>query len=150
LYKGNEDMGITSGGGGVSQYFDVKGRGKKPYKITINYDTGHFCTCPGMISMKSKWGLTAGKTKGTSCKHVKQVIATKFDDDWGVSNGMGKPRTRKNSSLSTPSEPMGRRAAIMAQRAARAEQELAAKSMSEKSPLMDRIAALKAAKEAVG
>ena len=58
-----------------SQYFDAQGSGSKVYTVTINYDKGHWCTCRGMISLKSSWQEDAGKTKGTSCKHIKQIIS---------------------------------------------------------------------------
>ena len=138
-----------AGRSGKSEYFEVKGSGKKPYTVTINYDTGHFCTCRGMISKKSMYGEDAGRTQGTCCKHVKDTINTKFDGDWGVSGGKGKPRTRTNpvaSAPTTPTEPSGRRAAIMAQRAKR-KQETQATSPSSDLSLLDRIAALAEARE---
>ena len=102
-------------GSGNSDHFEVKGSGKKPYTVTINYDTGHWCTCRGMISKKGTWGEGAGKTKGTSCKHVGIIINSKFDGDWGESGGVGKPRIPKTkpvaSTPTTPAQPTGRRAA---------------------------------------
>lgn len=156
-----------AGRSGNSQYFEVKGSGKKPYTVTINYDTGHFCTCRGMISKKGTYGEDAGRTQGTSCKHIKDTINTKFDGDWGVSGGKGKPRTRTKPAASTPpttpAQPTGRRAAIMAQRAKRekettgrraahaaqqkAKADAGASTVRSDIPLLDRIAALEAARE---
>jgi hypothetical protein len=142
---------------GNSLYFQVKGSGKKPYTITINYDTGHWCTCRGMISKKGTYGEDAGRTQGTSCKHVKDIIRDKFGDDWGVSGGIGQPRTPRTvfnpavagaSPSSTPSEPTGRRAAILAQRARAAERERV-ESPSVTLPLRERIASLREARGSV-
>jgi len=99
-----------------------------------------------MLSKKSTWGEGAGRTHGTSCKHVKDIIKTRFDDDWGVSGGQGKPRTRKTKVTPTSPEPSGRRAAILAQRAKRKERDVQEKP-NITLPLMDRIAALAASKE---
>lgn len=143
-----------------SNHFEVKGSGKKPYTVTINYDTGHWCTCRGMISKKKTYGDDTGRTKGTSCRHVNIIIESKFDGDWGVSGGKGKPRTRTKpvaSTPTTPAQPTGRRAAIMAQRAKREKENTgrrAAHAAQKKAsgtnsslPLLDRIAALEAARE---
>lgn len=135
-----------SGRNGNSEYFDVAGSGSRSYKVTINYDTGHFCTCRGMLSKKSTFGEDAGRTQGTSCKHVKDTIKTRFDDDWGVSGGKGKPRSRKTKVTPTSPEPSGRRAAILAQRAKRKERDVQEKPNTT-LPIMDRIAALAAARE---
>ena len=132
-----------------SNYFDVKGRGKKPYTVTINYDTGHWCTCRGMISKKKTYGDDSGRTQGTCCKHIKTIINTEFDGDWGVSGGKGKPRTRTKTVVSTPTmpaQPTGRRAAILAQRAKR-EKEHRVTSSTAGLSLIDRIAALESARE---
>ena len=74
---------------GNSQYFDVQGSGTKVYKVTINYQKGHWCECRGMISMKQSWQEDAGKTQGTSCKHVKEIIREEFENDWGTKNSDG-------------------------------------------------------------
>ncbi len=148
-----------------SEYFEVKGSGKKPYTVTINYDTGHFCTCRGMISMKKTYQDDAGRTHGTSCKHVKDTIKNKFNNDWGVKvrGGGGRRNPVASAPVSTPTTPIdfarptGRRAAIMAQRAKREKANTgrraahaAQKKASGTSPnlsLLDRIAALEAARE---
>lgn len=132
---------------GNSEYFDVAGSGSRSYTVTVNYDTGHFCTCRGMISKKATYREDAGRTQGTSCKHVKDIIKTKFDDDWGVSGGRGNPRVRRNNTKGTPtsSEPSGRRAAILAQRAKHKERDMQEKPNTN-LPLMDRIAALAASR----
>jgi hypothetical protein len=114
-----------------------------------------------MLSKKTVWGEGSGRTKGTSCKHVEIIINTEFGGDWGESGGLGKPRTRIQpvaSTPTTPAQPTGRRAAIMAQRAKREEERFgrraahkaqkAAKVDSGLS-LLDRIDALAAAREGV-
>ncbi len=149
-----------AGSASNSDHFEVKGSGKKPYTVTINYDTGHWCTCRGMISKKKTWGDDTGRTKGTSCKHVGIIINSKFDGDWGESGGRGKPRkpTKKSvaSTPTTPAQPTGRRAAIMAQRARREKETTgrraahAAQKANRDAPsisLLDRIDALAAARE---
>jgi hypothetical protein len=132
-----------------SQYFEIQGNAKKPYTITINYEKGHWCTCRGMISMKSSWEDDAGKTAGTSCKHVKEIIREEFGDDWGTKNSDGS-RTAKPAKPSVkrpplaPPKPSGRRAAVMATRAKLAKEHLAQTAPA--GSLLDRIAALEAAR----
>jgi hypothetical protein len=136
-------------GSADSNHFEVKGSAKRSYTVTINYGTGHWCTCPGMISKKKTWGDGTGRTKGTSCKHVTDIINSKFDGDWGEPGGQGKPRTPNKpvaSTPTTPAQPTGRRAAIMAQRAKR-EQKERVTSPSSGLSLLDRIAALESARE---
>lgn len=144
-----------------STQYKVKGTPINPYTVTINYDTGHWCTCRGMLSKKKTYEEDAGRTQGTCCKHIKSIIILHFDGDWGKSTGKGKPRTRTqpaSSTPTTPAQPTGRRAAIMAQRARREEEKFgrraahkaqkAAKIDSGLS-LLDRIDALAAAREGV-
>jgi hypothetical protein len=151
-----------AGRNGNSEYFEVKGRGKQPYQVTINYDTGHFCTCRGMLSMKKTYQEDAGRTHGTSCKHIKSTIKDKFNNDWGkkVTGGGGRRTQTSSAPVSTPpttpAQPTGRRAAIMAQRAKR-ERETTGRRAAHAAqkanrtnsdlPLLDRIAALEAARE---
>lgn len=139
-----------AGKDGNSQYFELQGNAKKPYKITINYAQGHWCTCRGMISMKSSWEEDAGKTAGTSCKHVKEIIREEFGDDWGTKNSDGSrtpadafPSSAVKRPPLAPPKPSGRRAAVMATRA-----KLALEVMQEspEGSLLDRIAALEAAR----
>jgi hypothetical protein len=132
-----------------SQYFEIQGNAKKPYTITINYAKGHWCTCRGMISMKSSWEDDAGKTAGTSCKHVKEIIREEFGDDWGTKNSDGsrtplpaKPSVKRPPLA--PPKPSGRRAAVMATRAKLAQEHLA--QTAPEGSLSDRIAALEAAR----
>jgi len=126
-----------------SEYFQV-GKGSRAYTVTINYASGHWCTCRGMTSKKGTYGEDAGRTKGTCCKHVKGIIDSKFDGDWGVSTGQGNPRTRKNAPPPVMPVQTSRRTAILAQRARResAKQVTAPNTNS----LTERIAALAAAK----
>ncbi len=127
---------------GNSQYFDVQGSGTKIYKVTINYEKGHWCTCRGMISMKQSWQDDAGRTKGTSCKHVKGIIAAEFEGDWGTKNAdRSSPKPSKPAVKRpplAPPKPSGRRAAIMATRAKNA--------LEAEGTLLDRIANLEAAR----
>lgn len=137
----------------ASQHFEVKGSGKKPYTVTINYDTGNWCTCKGIISKKKIYGEDTGRTKGTSCKHIVKTINEEFGGDWGTKiTGGGGSRTPAQAPTSTPpatpAQPTGRRAAIMAQRARR-ESENAKEKVNSDLPLLDRIAALEAAREGV-
>ncbi len=139
-----------AGRDGSSKYFEVQGSGKKPYKVTINYNTGHFCSCRGMISKKGSWGEDAGKTKGTSCKHIGIIINKAFNGDWGTKNRDGSRTPQRSVATSPPSappKPSGRRAAVMATRAKLAE-EMTQKASSSGS-LLDRIAAIESAREGV-
>ena len=132
-----------------SEHFIVKGSGTKEYRVTVNFDSGHWCECRGMISMKSKYQEDAGRTAGTSCKHVKGIIRDKFNDDWGTKiTGAGGSRTAPGKAApAEPSKPTGRRAAIMATRAKQEARRLAeVQSQAEGSSLNDRIAALEAAR----
>lgn len=129
---------------GNSQYFDVKGGAKKPYTVTVNYDSGHWCSCRGMISKKGTYGEDAGKTRGTCCKHIITIINTKFGGDWGTKNNDGSRTPKKKLAASptpAPSKPTGRRAAVMATRA-----KLGLRENTSKGSLTDRIAALEAAR----
>ncbi len=151
-----------AGRNGSSKQHAVKGRGKNPYTVTISYDTGHWCTCRGMLSMKKTYQEDAGRTHGTSCKHIKNIIKSHYKDDWGkkVTGGFGRriPASDPISTPTIPAQPTGRRAAIMAQRARRengnigsgyrAEQAAPASGTSSLS-LLDRIAALESAREGV-
>ena len=137
-----------AGKDGNSQYFKVQGSGTKVYQVTINYEKGHWCECRGMISMKRSWEEDAGRTAGTSCKHVKEIIREEFEDDWGTKNGdrsrtpkAAKPAV-KRPTLATP-KPSDRRAAVLATRAKLAEEVTQA---SPDGSLLDRIAALEAAR----
>jgi len=133
-----------------SQYFDVQGSGTKIYQVTINYEKGHWCTCRGMISMKGSYEEDAGRTQGTSCKHIKDVIANEFEGDWGtkVPNGGGTrtplpPKPAVQRPPLAPTKPSGRRAAVMATRAKIA---LEVTQTSPEGSLLDRIANLEAAR----
>lgn len=135
-----------AGRDGNSEYHGVHGSGKKSYNVTINYGQGHWCDCRGMISKKSRWGEDAGKTQGTCCKHIVNIINTKYNGDWGKKNrdGSRSPKTVVISPLPAP-PPTGRRAAIMATRAKR-EAVRVEESTSSGISLLDRIASLEEAK----
>ncbi len=133
-----------------STHFIVIGGGARQYRVTINYTSGHWCECRGMVSMKKKYMEDAGRTHGTSCKHIKSTVRDHFNNDWGVKVPSGKgTRVLKNPPVS--SKPTGRRAAIAATKAKREARRLAElQAASEGSSLIDRIAALEAAKVATG
>lgn len=121
-----------------SLYFSVQGSGNRSYDVTINHQSGHWCTCKGMISMKRKHGERAGTSYATSCKHVKGVLdrePSAQDTDAKFSNAPDP----------APPMPTGRRAAVMATRAKR-ENEILPEEPSRTSSLLDRIAALEAAR----
>ncbi len=97
--------------------------------------------------MKTSWQDDAGKTQGTSCKHVKEIIREEFENDWGTKNSDGsrtpafvafpsKPAVKRPPLA--PPKPSGRRAAIMATRAKNA--------LEAEGTLLDRIANLEAAR----
>jgi hypothetical protein len=89
-----------AGKDGNSEYHAVHGSGKKSYNVTINYGQGHWCNCRGMISKKSRWGDDAGKTQGTSCKHILNIINTKYNGDCTM--GIGAVRTEMVLDLPRP------------------------------------------------
>ena len=135
--------------------------GRSSYDVTINYETGNFCECKGNLSLRKKWGEESGRTEGTSCRHIKQAIKQHHNGDWGtkVTGGGGRRTPAASAPSSTPpatSKPTGRRAAIMAQRARREEEKFGrraahkaqkAKNTTSDLSLIDRIAALEAARE---
>jgi hypothetical protein len=135
---------------GNSQYFDVQGSGRNVYKVTINYEKGHWCECRGMKSLKGSWKDDAGRTKGTSCKHIKEIIREEFGDDWGKKQPdssriptLVQHPVKQRPNLAPP-KPSGRRAAVMATRAKLAQEHLA--QTAPEGSLSDRIAALEAAR----
>jgi len=65
-----------------SKHYTVVGSGGRPYTVTINFETGHWCERRGMISMKRKHKHDAGKSSTTSCKHIKNIINKHFDGNW--------------------------------------------------------------------
>jgi hypothetical protein len=104
-----------------------------------------------MISMKTSWQDDAGKTQGTSCKHVKEIIREEFENDWGTKNSDGSrtpavtfPTPAVERPTPAPPKPSGRRAAVMATRAKLAQEHLA--QTAPEGSLSDRIAALEAAR----
>lgn len=136
-----------------SQHFNVWGSGKKPYTVTINYKQGHWCSCRGMISKKSTYGDDAGRTQGTCCKHIKQIIESEFSGDWGTrkSDGSRVPQKTNRFFDFDTKGPSGRRAAVMATKVKREQRQQEQTKAAEvrASSIMDRIAALEAAREEV-
>jgi hypothetical protein len=112
-----------------SEYFEVQGSGASYYTVTINHDTGHWCSCRGMTSKKSKFGADAGKSYATSCKHVQRVLDT-------------EPRAA-GTSQAARDRGGDRRAAVLATRAKRAS---STGNMRNGDSLLERIGALERAK----
>lgn len=59
-----------------SLYFGVLGSGGNNYGVTLNYDSGHFCECKGMISKIRKFGAVGTLDTRNSnhwCKHVNEA-----------------------------------------------------------------------------
>ncbi len=59
-----------------SLYFSVDGSKGDSYEDTLNYDTGHWCTCRGMISKVRKFGAVGGlDTRNPQhwCEHINEV-----------------------------------------------------------------------------
>jgi len=141
---------------GNSTTHAVKGSGKAVHEVTINYVTGHFCSCTGMLSKKKKFGAEAGKTNAGSCKHIKEIINTKFGANWGDFDGKKSKKTLTPAAnpVATPPGPSARAQALEATRIKRearrlaresGEQAGAAQMAKSNLSLQDRIAALQAA-----
>jgi hypothetical protein len=104
--------------------------------------------------MKGSYEEGAGRTQGTSCKHVKEIIREEFGNDWGTKDSASsdsrtpavtfpsKPAVKRPPLA--PPKPSGRRAAVMATRAKLAQEHLA--QTAPEGSLLDRIAALEAAR----
>ncbi len=133
----------------MSEFYEVQGSGKKSYKVTINYASGHWCKCRGMISKKGTYNEDAGKTSGTSCKHINKIINEKYAGDWGTKRKDGS-RSPVNAQATVRTGPTDRMAAVLA---TRARQESAGPSETSDVPdgtsLLDRIAGLESAKSGV-
>lgn len=59
-----------------SLYFGVLGSRGNSYGVTLNYDTGHFCECKGMISKVRKYGAVGTlDTRNPQhwCKHINEA-----------------------------------------------------------------------------
>jgi hypothetical protein len=59
-----------------SLYFAVDGSGGNAYEDTLNYDTGHWCTCRGMTSKVRKFGAVGTldpRNPQHWCKHINEV-----------------------------------------------------------------------------
>lgn len=113
------------------------------HEVTLNYGTGHWCSCRGMIAKKKKFGSVAdthqnvgiAQTSRHYCKHITLVRAadpsiriearrirndafgimeTPTDAETGATGDAVQP-TR-----ATPAQPTGRRAAVAASRKAKA------------------------------
>lgn len=113
------------------------------HEVTLNYGTGHWCSCRGMIAKKKKFGSVADPHQNTGlpqtsrhyCKHVQAVrtadpsiriearrirndaygiMETPTDAETGTTGEVVQPTP------ATPAQPTGRRAAVAASREAKA------------------------------
>lgn len=147
------------GTGKESIYFNAgSDSSSSTHDVTLNYDTGHFCSCRGMLSKIRKHGavgtLNARQPLSVSgpamhwCKHIKAVRSAPADfriearkmrnEFFGISETPVDPETGQSGA---PEAPVGRRAAIKAtheKRAARGDQDA-----------KDRLAAIEAEREAL-
>jgi hypothetical protein len=65
-----------SGTAKESLYFAVDGSGGNAYEDTLNYSTGHWCTCRGMTSKVRKFGAVGTldpRNPQHWCKHINEV-----------------------------------------------------------------------------
>lgn len=114
------------------------------HEVTLNYGTGHWCSCRGMIAKKKKFGSVANPHQSTSvhqtgrhyCKHVTgvrradpsiRIEARRIRNDaFGINETPTDAETGATSDAvqptpATPAQPTGRRAAVAASRQAKAD-----------------------------
>ena len=75
-YKNELPKGKKRATAKESLYFAVDGSGGNSYEATLNYDTGHFCSCRGMISKIRKFGAVGTldpRNPQHFCKHVNEI-----------------------------------------------------------------------------
>lgn len=75
-YKNESPKGKKRFTAKESLYFSVDGSKGNSYEATLNYDTGHFCSCRGMISKIRKFGAVPElDTRNPQhwCKHIGEV-----------------------------------------------------------------------------
>lgn len=140
------------------------------HEVTLNYGTGHWCSCRGMIAKKKKFGSVADphqnvkitQTSRHYCKHVTAVRAADpsiriearriRNDAFGIMETPTDAETGATGEApvtAAPKAPTGRRAAIAAQKAKSAPERLAeieaeAEKLRAQVEIEDAIAALKA------
>ena len=113
------------------------------HEVTLNYGTGHWCSCRGMIAKKKKFGSVADthqnvgivQTSRHYCKHVTSVRAADpsiriearriRNDAFGIMETPTDAETGATGEVvtqtpATPAQPTGRRAAVAASRKAKA------------------------------
>ena len=111
------------------------------YGVTLNYGTGHWCDCRGMIAKKKKFGSVADPYQNVSitqtsrhyCKHITSVRAADpairiearriRNDAFGINEPPVDAETGKSGEapvVEAPKAPTGRRAAVKASREAKA------------------------------
>lgn len=116
------------------------------HEVTLNYGTGHWCSCRGMIAKKKKFGSVAdthqnvgiAQTSRHYCKHVTSVRAADpsiriearriRNDAFGINETPTDAETGATGDVvaaaptpTTPAQPTGRRAAVAASRQAKAD-----------------------------
>lgn len=139
------------------------------HEVTLNYGTGHWCSCRGMIAKKKKFGSVANPHQATSvhqtgrhyCKHVTavrqadpsiRIEARRIRNDaFGIMETPTDAETGATGEapVIAPKAPTGRRAAIAAQKAKSAPERLAeieaeAEKLRAQVEIEDAIAALTA------
>jgi hypothetical protein len=109
------------------------------HEVTLNYDTGHWCSCRGMIAKKRKFGSVADTHQPTSlpqtsrhfCKHIQairtadssiRVEARRMRNEFfGINEDAFDPETGVAPVAPVAAKPAtGRRAAVKASREAKA------------------------------
>lgn len=162
------------GTGKESIYFNVDSDSSSgTYNVTLNYDTGHFCSCRGMLSKIRKFGavptldarqaLRLPKTSQHWCKHVHAVRSAPADfriearkmrnEFFGINETPVDPETGQAGDPIAPPAPTGRRAAVkatMAKKAARGDKSAAdrlAEIEAQREALLAEVAAEEAATE---
>lgn len=111
------------------------------HEVTLNYDTGHWCSCRGMIAKKRKFGAVADTHQPTSlpqtsrhfCKHIQairtadasiRIEARRMRNEFfGINEDAFDPETGAAPAVKAKPAPKpvtGRRAAVKASREAKA------------------------------
>lgn len=140
-----------------SLYFEADGSTGGSYDVTLNYDTGHFCSCRGMTSKIRKFGAVGTLDPRRDehwCKHVKlarspQAKALRLqareirNETFGIHESPVDPETGR----SVASETTGRRAAV---RHTRAKVKGARERLAEIEQEREKLEAEIAAEEAAG
>jgi hypothetical protein len=124
-----------------SLYFRAEASGSGDYQVTLNYGTGHWCTCRGMVSKVRKFGGIGGhnpnqnlrlqQTERHHCKHIHavrsadpsiRIEARKIrNNHFGIMETATDPETGATEAPVVAQAPTtGRKAAVAGSRAAKA------------------------------